>query len=93
MAESARRSDAKKGKGKAKDAPLDDPQLQRHERLTLVLFLEGAVAIIAGMVLLSEFLSQGSPSKPVWITAAILLGLLAVGILVTWLLRRKGDQA
>lgn len=76
-----------------KDAVLADEAQQRRERLTLALYLEGAVAIIAGMVLISEFLSQGEASKPVWITAAVLLGLLAVAILSTVLMRRVKKSA
>ncbi len=78
---------------KRKSAPKKDPVLadeaqERRERLTLALYLEGGVAIIAGMVLISEFLSEGKASKPVWMTAAGLLGFLGVAILSTALLRR-----
>lgn len=71
-----------------KDTVLADESQQRRERLTLALYLEGGVAIIAGMVLLSEFLSEGKASKPVWVTAAVLLGILAFAILSTVLMRR-----
>lgn len=70
-------------------AALDDPKQVRQERLTLFLFLEGAVAIVAGMVLLSEFLSQGKADRTTLIIAGSLFGLLAVGIVVTILLRRR----
>lgn len=71
---------------------LEDEKLKRHERLTLILYLEGGVGLIAGMIVLSEFLSQGSPSKPVWITALALGGLFAIGFMATYLMRRFGDK-
>ena len=77
---------------KHKETVVSDAQ-RKHERLTLFLVLEGAVAIIAGMVLISEFLSQGSANGTVLYVAGILLGILALGILSTWILRRKGDKA
>lgn len=88
MATSARKSNPKKAKGPV----LDDEAQTRRERLTLVLYLEGAVAIIAGMVLLSEFLSQGKASKPVWMTAAALVGVLALAMLSTFLMRKMGSR-
>ena len=72
-------------------AALDDPKLVRHERLTLFLFLEGAVANVAGMFLLSEFLSQGKADQKTLIIAGTLFGLLAVGIVATYLMRRRSD--
>ena len=77
---------------KHKETVVSDAQ-RKHERLTLFLFLEGAVAIVAGMVLISEFLSQGSADRTVLYIAGALLGVLALGILGTWLLRRSGDKA
>lgn len=85
---------ADKRKSTPKKSPiLEDEAQQRRERLTLALYLEGGVAIIAGMVLISEFLSQGEASKPVWVTAAVLLGILGVAILSTVLLRRVKKSA
>lgn len=71
-----------------KDSVLADEAQQRRDRLTLALYLEGGVAIVAGMVLISEFLSAGKASKPVWMTAAVLLGILAVAFLSTFVMRR-----
>lgn len=87
MAQSARKSPKK-----AKGSVLEDEKLLRHERLTLILYLEVGLALIAGMVVLSEFLSQGKASRPVWITAAVLGGIAALGFLTTFLLRRRGDR-
>lgn len=80
-------------KPKAKSDVLEDPALVRHERLTLVLYLLGGLAIVAGMVVLSEFLSQGKPSRLALIIAGSLAGIFAVGFLTVFLLRRKGDKA
>ena len=87
MAESARKNVSKKAKGKDKGA-LDDPVTTRRERLTLVIYLLGGVAIIAGMIVLSEFLSQGKPDQTVLIIAGSLFGVVALGILATYLMRR-----
>lgn len=75
---------------KAKEPTLEDPALVRRERLTLVIYLLGAVAIIAGMIVLSEFLSAGKANTTVLIIAGSLFGAVALGILVTYLLRRQG---
>lgn len=85
MAEGQRRS-------APKPAPLDDEAVARHDRLTLVLYLLAGVAIIAGMVVLSEFLSQGKPSQIALIIAGSLFGLCALGFLGTFLMRRIGDR-
>lgn len=71
-----------------KDSVLTDEAQERRDRLTLALYLEGGVAIVAGMVLISEFLSAGKASKPVWVTAAVLLGILAAAFLSTFVMRR-----
>lgn len=86
MAESARKADKPK---KSSGPVLDDPNQVRQERLTLFLFLEGAIAIVAGMVLLSEFLSQGEADRVTLLIAGILFGLLIIGIGTTWMLRRR----
>lgn len=83
---------ARKNVSKKSATVLDDEKLKRHERLTLILYLEGGIGLIAGMIVLSEFLSQGSPSKPVWVTALVLGGLFAIGFLTTYLMRRFGDK-
>jgi lipopolysaccharide export LptBFGC system permease protein LptF len=84
MAESRRKSTSKTAV-----KPADDPTQTRLERLTLALYLEGGVAIVVGMIVLSEFLSNGSVDKPVWIAATILGSILALGIGYTVLARRK----
>lgn len=66
---------------------------QRHERLTLVLFLEGAVAIVAGMVVLSQFLSNGKADRDVLYVAGGLGGVFVLGFAVTYFLRRRADRA
>lgn len=76
---------------KAKDE-LDDEHVTRREKLTLVIYLLGGVAIIAGMVVLSQFLSAGEVDKPVWITGAALGGAALVGVLITYLMRRAEDK-
>lgn len=79
---------------KKKKVPvLEDDAVVRRERLTLFLYLEVGLALIAGMVVLSEFLSQGKASKPVWVTGAILGGIAALGFLTTFLMRKFGDKA
>ena len=88
MSDPRNKSDKSK---KAKGAVLDDPKLARHERLTLFLYLEGAFVIIAGMVLLSEFLSTGKADRTTLYITGGLTGLFAVGFLTTYLLRRRGD--
>lgn len=85
---SARKKDKPK---KSKGPVFDDPALVRHERLTLFLFLEGAIAIVAGMVLLSEFLSSGKADQTTLYIAGALFGLLVVGIGVTYVLRKRSD--
>jgi len=88
MADKARKNVSKK----PKQPILEDEKLVRHERLTLILYLEAGLALIAGMVVLSQFLSQGDVSKPVWVTAAILGGLAVAFGLVTFFMRRAGDK-
>jgi threonine/homoserine efflux transporter RhtA len=61
----------------------------KRERLTLLLYLEMAVAIVVGMIVISEFLSAGKVNETVLIVAGVLFGIGAIGILVTWLLRRR----
>jgi UDP-N-acetylmuramyl pentapeptide phosphotransferase/UDP-N-acetylglucosamine-1-phosphate transferase len=82
----ARKNVSKKPKGKDE---LEDPSTTRRERLTLIIYLLGGVAIIAGMVVLSEFLSQGKPDRTVLIVAGSLFGVVALGILATYLMRRN----
>lgn len=83
---------AKNVSKKAKETALEDPAQVRHDRLTLMLYLLGGVAIIAGMIVLSEFLSAGKADRIVLIIAGSLFGLLAIGILVTYLMRRASDK-
>lgn len=78
---------------KAKTPVLEDEKLRRHERFTLVLYLLGGPAIIAGMVVLSEFLSQGEPSRIALIIAGALFGVFAVAFAVVFFLRRRSDKA
>jgi hypothetical protein len=82
MAESRRKADAKKG-AKAEPTEAEQAQRTRLERMTLLL--------IVGMIVLSEFLSEGKPSKNVLLTAGILFGILLVGVAFTWLARRKAS--
>jgi hypothetical protein len=86
MAESARKSDRS---SKSKSDPLDDPAVIRGERLTLFLMLEGAVVIVAGMVLLSEFLSTGKANQVTLYITGTLTGLFAIGFVITYIMRRK----
>lgn len=65
---------------------------RKHERLTLFLLLEGAVALVAGMVLVSQFLSEGKADRDVILINGILFGLLVVGFGVIYLMRRIGDR-
>ncbi len=85
MADAKRKNVSKK----PKETVVGDPAVTRRERLTLVIYLLGGVAIIAGMIVLSEFLSQGKPDRTVLIIAGTLFGVVALGILVTYLMRRK----
>jgi hypothetical protein len=87
MAESRRKAESRKPVV-AEDEE-DDVKNTRLDRLALLLYLEGGVAIIAGMVVLSKFLSEGKVEQAVWLPAAILGGLLAVGIVFTALARRR----
>ena len=91
MAESRRKPD------KRKATPVIDEEaearLTKLERLQLLLYIEGGVAIIAGMVVLSQFLSSGKVEQKVWLPAAILGGILAIGIAFTWVARRKARTA
>ncbi|MEA3135833.1 MAG: hypothetical protein QOJ26_1681 [Thermoplasmata archaeon] len=91
MAESRRKADARKS------TPVIDEEaearLTKLERLQLLLYIEGGIAIIAGMVVLSQFLSAGKVQQNVWLPAAILGGILAVGIAFTWVARRNARTA
>lgn len=91
MAESRRKADKRKSTPE-RDAEAE-ARLQRLERLQLLLYLEGGVAIVAGMIVLSQFLSAGKVDQVVWIPAAILGAILAVGIAFTWVARRKARTA
>ena len=88
MAESRRKPDAKKNV-KAEPTEAETTLRNRLERLTLLLYLEGAVAIVIGMIVLSQFLSEGKPSRNILIAAGILFGILAIGVGFTWFARRK----
>ena len=88
MAESRRKADGKTP-AKAETSDAEKALQTRFDRITLLLYFEGAVAIVVGMVVLSQFLAQGSPSKPILIAAGVLYGILAVGIAATILARRR----
>lgn len=88
MANTARKNVSKK----PKEPVLQDEKLVRHERLTLVLYLLAGVALIAGMVVLSEFLSQGKPSRLALIIAGSLFGVCALGFLGAYFMRRASDK-
>lgn len=92
MAESRRKAESRKSKPSEKDGATD-PRLARIERLALLLYLEGAVAIVVGMVVLSQFLSEGSPDRTILAVAGVLFGLMLVGMLATWMARRKAVNA
>ena len=88
MAESRRKADARKPLPET-DKEATEARNKRLDRLALLLYLEGGIAIIAGMVVLSKFLSQGEVETEVWLPAAILGGILAIGIVFTVLARRR----
>lgn len=92
MAESRRKAESRKP-AVVKDDEVEDARHKRLDRLALLLYLEGGVAIIAGMVVLSQFLSEGEPDQMVLIVAGALFGLLAVGIVFTVLARRRIQKA
>ena len=87
MAESARTEPKHKG-----TKEVSEEALRKHERLTLVLLLEGAVAIVAGMVLISQFLSEGKADRQVLLVNGVLFGLLVIGFAIVYLIRRAGDK-
>lgn len=78
---------------KPKEPVLADEKLRRHERYTLFLYLLGFPAIVAGMVVLSEFLSQGEPSRIALYIAGGLTAAFAIAFGVVYLLRRRSDNA
>lgn len=86
MAESRRKADTRPA---VVDKEAAEERNRRLDRLALLLYLEGGVAIIAGMVVLSKFLSEGSVEMAIWLPAAILGGILAVGIVFTAMARRR----
>ncbi len=87
-------AEAPKAAPKHKDTTaLADELQKRHERFTLFLFLEGAVGIVAGMFLISEFLSRGKADQTTVLVTSILAGLFVLGFAVTWFLRRRSDRA
>jgi dihydrofolate reductase len=88
MAESRRKAESRKP-AVEKDDEMEDAKHRRLDRLALLIYLEGGVAIIAGMVVLSQFLSEGKPDKVVLTVAGVLFGLLAIGIVFTALARRR----
>jgi threonine/homoserine/homoserine lactone efflux protein len=87
MAESRRKAESRKAPDKDKDA--EDARIKRLDRLALLLYLEGGIAIVTGMIVLSQFLSEGKPDTTILIIAGVLFGLLAVGITFTILARRR----
>ena len=91
MAESRRKADKRKATPAIDEEA--EARLTRLERLQLLLYIEGGIAIIAGMVVLSQFLSTGTVEQKVWLPAAILGGILAIGIAFTWVARRKARTA
>ena len=88
MAESRRKADSRKPVPD-KDKEAIEARNKRIDRLALLLYLEGGAAIIAGMVVLSKFLSAGEVEQAVWLPAAILGAILAVGIVFTVIARRR----
>jgi hypothetical protein len=88
MAESRRKAESRKPVVDKEDGE-DDAKNTRLDRLALLLYLEGGVAIIAGMVVLSKFLSEGKVQQDVWLPAVILGAVLAVGIVFTIIARRR----
>ena len=86
MAESARKNVSKK----PKTSVVEDPAQQRRDRLTLIIYLLSGVAIVVGMIVLSEFLSQGKADRLVLIICGVLFAIVGAGILTTYLMRRKG---
>ena len=91
MAESRRKADSKKWQP---EEPEDDEEKQTLlDRLALLMYLEGGAAIIAGMVVLSQFLSAGSPDKTVLLVAGILFGVLVLGVAGTWFARRRANAS
>lgn len=91
MAESRRKPDARKSQAKEEDEAAIALR-NRLERMTLMLYLEGGIAIVVGMIVLSEFLSQGSPDRNILIAAGVLFGILAIGVAFTWMARRKAGS-
>lgn len=87
MAESRRKADSKKWQ--AEEPEEDEGKQTILDRLALLLYIEGGAAIIAGMVVLSQFLSAGSPDKTVLLVAGILFGILVLGIVGTIIARRR----
>lgn len=87
MAESRRKAESRKPA--VVEGEEDDTKNTRLDRLALLLYLEGGVAIIAGMVVLSKFLSTGKVEQGVWLPAVILGAVLAVGIVFTIIARRR----
>ena len=92
MAESRRKAESRKPVVETDDE-VEDARHKRLDRLALLLYLEGGVAIIAGMVVLSKFLSEGKVEQDVWLPAAILGAVLAVGIVFTIIARRRTANA
>jgi hypothetical protein len=91
MAESRRKADSKKWQPEEPEEDEDKQSLL--DRLALVMYLEGGAAIIAGMVVLSQFLSAGSPNKTVLLVAGILFGVLVIGVAGTWAARRRANAS
>jgi hypothetical protein len=90
MAESRRKADSRKWQ--PPEPEVDEEKQSLLDRLALILYLEGGAAIIAGMVVLSQFLSAGSPDKTVLLIAGILFGILVVGVVFTLLARRRANK-
>jgi hypothetical protein len=89
MAESRRKADSKKWQ--PEEPETDEEKQSLLDRLALLIYLEGGAAIIAGMVVLSQFLSAGSPDKTVLLVAGILFGVLVLGVIGTVLARRRAN--
>jgi uncharacterized membrane protein len=85
-------AEAKGPTPKHKETVVVSDAQRKHERLTLFLFLEGFAAIIAGMVLISEFLSQGKANDTVLYIVGGLVGIFAIGFLATLLIRKASDK-
>lgn len=80
----------RKSKVREEPALMDDRQ-KRLERITLGLWGVGAVFVVLGMIVLSQFLSRGADAVKgnLFLAFCILGGLFAGGIGVRWWMGRR----